>query len=348
MGDLVQTLPALTDAARAVPGIRFDWVVDESFSQVPAWHPRVEKVFPTALRRWNKNWLRSLKSGEPQQFLNELRRRKYDLIVDVQGEFKSALAARLARGPRRGYDSRAAHEWGAHFLYQKRFFVARGIHSIQRMRQLLSQAVGYDYDRDQVDYGLERSALGPPPLSLPEPYLVFVHSTSWPSKIWPEHFWRSLTETAIAAGLAVVLPWGDEAERERALRIAGEHRNAVVLPQLSITEKASIIARARATVGLDTGLSHIAAAFDVPSVTLYGATDPLLVGATGKHQVHLASKFECIKCHETECSYEKAADFKPACFVEISPEKVWHALQELLKTKSDEALTSRMEILAKA
>ena len=76
MGDLVQTLPALTDAARANPDIRFDWVVDESFSQVPAWHPRVEKVFPSAFRRWNKNWLRSLKSREPQEFLKQLRRQQ--------------------------------------------------------------------------------------------------------------------------------------------------------------------------------------------------------------------------------------------------------------------------------
>jgi len=336
MGDLVQTLPALTDAARANPDIRFDWVVDESFSQVPAWHPRVEKVFPSAFRRWNKNWLRSLKSREPQEFLKQLRRRKYDLIVDLQGEFKSALAARLARGPRCGYDARAAHEWGAHFLYQKKIFVPKGIHSIQRMRQSLSQALDYEYDPDQVDYGIESSSLGPPPPSLPEPYFVFVHSTSWPSKVWPEHYWRTLIETATATGFSVVLPWGDQAERQRALRIAAGHKDAVVLPPLSISEKAAIIARAQATVGLDTGLSHIAAAFAVPSVTLYGATDPLLVGATGKKQVHLTSEFECIKCHETVCSYQKPAEFKPACFVEITPGRVWQALQKLLTTKYDE------------
>src|SRR5947207_15823224 len=103
MGDLVQTLPALTDAAKAIPDIRFDWVVDESFSDVPRWHPRVEKVFATSFRRWSKNWIRALREREPQEFLKALRERKYDLIVDVQGEFKSALAARLARGPRAGY-----------------------------------------------------------------------------------------------------------------------------------------------------------------------------------------------------------------------------------------------------
>ena len=137
------------------------------------------------------------------------------------------------------------------------------------------------------------------------------------------------------------MPWGDEAERHRSIKIAAQQKDAVVLPQLSISEKASIIARAQATVGLDTGLSHIAAAFAVPSVTLYGATDPLLVGATGKHQVHLASEFECIKCHEKNCSYEKPAAFKPACFIELTPEKVWQTLQELLTTKTDWALTEK-------
>src|SRR5207302_9863464 len=146
MGDLVQTLPALTDAARSIPDIRFDWVVDESFSHVPRWHPRVEKVFATAFRRWNKNWPSALSNREPQDFLKALRCQKYDLIVDVQGEFKSALAARLARGPRYGYDARAAHEWGAHLLYQKTFSVPKGIHSIQRMRKLMSLALNYDYD----------------------------------------------------------------------------------------------------------------------------------------------------------------------------------------------------------
>jgi heptosyltransferase I len=83
-------------------------------------------------------------------------------------------------------------------------------------------------------------------------------------------------------------------------------------------------------VGLDTGLSHIAAGFDIPSVTIYGATDPFLVGATGQHQTHVVSNFECVKCHEVECLYGKPAAFKPACFVEITPEHIWLELQTLL------------------
>ena len=171
-------------------------------------------------------------------------------------------------------------------------------------------------------------------MTVTEPYVLFIHSTSWTSKNWPEEYWRALTKRATTVGLRVILPWGDEAERQRALRIAQEQGRAIVLPQLSISEKASIISDARATVGLDTGLSHIAAALDVPSVTIYGATDPLLVGATGKHQIHLASSFECVKCHEHECFYQGATEFKPACLVEITVERVWRELQGLLNGRA--------------
>ncbi len=327
MGDLVQTLPALTDAARAIPGITFDWVADESFAQVPAWHKNVQTVIPSAFRRWRKSWPQALKSREPQEFLRKVRTQKYDLVIDLQCELKSALASRLARGVRCGYESRAVHEWGAQFAYQKKFFVPKDRHSIQRMRQLMANALGYEYAESEIDYGIDRARLGPVSVRLPERFLVFIHSTSWASKCWPEFYWQDLARKAISAGFSVVLPWGDEGERERALRIANGLDGVIVLPSLSISEKAAIINRACATVGLDTGLSHIAAALDIGSVTIYGATDPLLVGAMGKHQIHMVSGFECVACHDTQCTYTGVAEFKPACLVEITPDNVWQKLE---------------------
>jgi heptosyltransferase-1 len=329
MGDLVQTLPALTDASIAIPGIRFDWAVDESFAQIPAWHTHVENVFAASLRRWGQNLRQAVSSGEFQPFLKSLRTHRYDFVVDVQGEWKSAAVARFARGPTFGYDARSVHEWGAHTLYSKRFAVPKGRHSLQRMRQLLSQALGYAFVEEQIGYGIDRTRLVDvsPLLS---PYVVFIHSTAWESKNWPERYWLELADTVMAAGLKVVLPWGTEEERQKAERIAAGDSRAVVLPQLTISEKASVIARAEATVGLDTGLSHIAAALGVPSVTIYGATDPALVGAMGNNQVHVASNFECVGCHEVRCNYEGPAQFKPACFVGLRPDQVWLHLEPFL------------------
>lgn len=330
MGDLVQTLPALTDAARALPEIRFDWVMDESFAQVASWHPRVETVIESAFRRWRRAPRHALKSGELRAFWRKLRQQKYDLIVDVQGELKSALAARLARGPRTGYDRRAVHEWGAQFMYGRQFFVAKEQHSIQRMRQLLAQALAYSYDERTLDYGIDRTRLGPVKLPLPAPYVVFIHSTSWASKCWALEYWQELATQATRAGLGVVLPWGNEAERRRAMQIAGLNRRAFVLPPMSITEKGAVIARAEATVGLDTGLSHIAAALDIPSVTLYGATDPHRCGALGGNQIHLTADFACLNCHQSTCTYKGATAVSPACLAGIKPARVWLALQQLM------------------
>jgi heptosyltransferase-1 len=322
MGDVVHTMPALSDAVQANPSLRFDWAVDESFSQIPGWHRSVDQVFPIALRRWRGDLASQTGRAEARAFLKTFRAEKYDLIVDLQGEFKSAFVARLARGIRAGYDGAAAREWGAHVSYRQRYNVPKGAHSMSRMRRLLSQALAYDYDENLVDYGIERGRLLPAPMPLNRPYVVLIHSTSWVSKNWPEHYWRELAQKLTAAGFSIVLPWGSEDERERSSRIAGDKTNSIVLPQLSISEKASIIGGAAATVGLDTGLSHIAAALGVPSVTLYGATDPNLCGTIGENQIQLASGFECVKCHETECTFA-GATFKPACFEEIRPDNVW-------------------------
>jgi heptosyltransferase-1 len=336
MGDVVHTLPALTDAARAIPEIQFDWAVDESFADIPAWHARVEKVFPVALRRWRSGLSSPSGRAEAKDSLRELRAFSYDAIVDLQGEFKSAFIARLAKGKRYGYSGVSAREWGAHTVYRQKIDVAKGAHSMSRMRALLSQALGYSYDQKDVDYGIDQARLPASSLKIDRPYVVFIHSTSWTSKNWPEQYWRELAASVSSAGYSVVLPWGSADERERSEKIAGREANRIVLPQLSISEKASIIGRASATVGLDTGLSHIAAALSIPSVTLYGATDPNLCGAIGENQIHIRSDFECVGCHETTCSFTQS-HFKPACFESLTPSTVWRQLEQLLGTsvKSD-------------
>jgi lipopolysaccharide heptosyltransferase I len=329
MGDVVHTLPALSDAARANPLIRFDWAIGEAFAQIPSWHRNVEKVFPVDLRRWRGQLFSSSGRSELRASLSALRKESYDFIVDLQGEFKSAFVALLAKGRRLGYDGASAREWGAHFSYHREIPVPKGTHSMSRMRQLLSDALSYSYDQSSVDYGIDRGQLIRNPLHIRQPYLVFIHSTSWAAKNWPEHYWKELAERVLPMGFTVVLPWGSEAERERSERIAGNHRDIIVLPPLTISEKASIIDHASATVGLDTGLSHIAAALGVPSLTLYGATDPNLCGTIGPDQIHIASDFECVKCHQSECSFA-GAKFKPACFENLSPDHVCKQLEMLM------------------
>ena len=111
MGDVLHTLPALTDAMQAMPDIRFDWVVEEGFAQIPSWHPAVERVLPVAIRRWRKAWFSAPVKAERRAFRDALRAVNYDAVIDAQGLVKSAaLVTRLARGVKHGMDWQTARE----------------------------------------------------------------------------------------------------------------------------------------------------------------------------------------------------------------------------------------------
>ncbi|MGX5221079.1 lipopolysaccharide heptosyltransferase I [Pseudomonas segetis] len=286
LGDVVHTLPALTDAARAIPGIQFDWVVEEGFAEIPAWHPAVAQVIPVAIRRWRKNLLQTWKNGEWSRFKARLRETRYDLVIDAQGLLKSALLTRYVDAPVAGLDRDSAREPIACRFYDRRYAVPREQHALERVRQLFAQALGYSLAGHGADYGLDRVAMAG---DVGEPYLLFLHGTTWASKHWPEANWRELVGLMNQQGRAVRLPWGNEAEKARAERIVSGFDKAQVLPKLNLAGMAKVIAGAQACVAVDTGLGHLAAALDVPSISLYGPTLPGRVGAYGRSQVHLCA-----------------------------------------------------------
>lgn len=288
MGDVLHALPAITDAKKAFPKIKFDWLVEEGFAEIPAWHPAVNKVIPVAMRRWRKNWFKSLMSDEFKEFRQNLRVEKYDAVVDMQGLVKSAVLTKMARGKKIGLDKNSLWESLARVAYQEKVSVNPNQHAIVRMRQLLSRALSYTFSKP-VDYGLQAFKA-----SLQEkkskPYVLFIHGTSRDDKCWAEEKWCELAEKVIEKGYDIKIPWGSEKEHQRAKNIAAVSDNIEVLPKLNLAKVAYYIANAHSAVAVDTGLGHLAAAFATPCVSLYGPTDPADIGALGDQQIHLRTE----------------------------------------------------------
>lgn len=282
LGDLVHTLPALTDAHRARPDLRFDWLCEKSFAEIPAWHPAVECVISCEMRRWRNNLWQTWRHREWQAFRTALRARSYDLVLDAQGLLKSALLAQQARGPVVG----TARERAARLLYDRHIAIPRNDHAVERQRNLFAQALDYPRPMAAPDYGLRRDQFAKP--DLPQPYVVFLHATTWPTKCWLDGHWQDLGRWLVRQGYKVVLPWGSEQEHQTAQRIAVAF-GGLVLPRMNLSAVAGVLAHAKAVVGVDTGLAHLAAAVGTPSVTLYGPTLPALTGTVGQHQMHLGS-----------------------------------------------------------
>lgn len=284
MGDVLHALPALTDAMHAIPGIRFDWVVEEGFAQIPSWHPAVDRVLPVAIRRWRKHWFGSQVREERVVFKRALQSREYDAVIDAQGLMKSAaLVTRLAKGEKHGQDSRSAREPFASWWYDKRHEVSKQQHAVQRTRELFAKSLGYELPATTGDYAIAQHFTQALPADA-DRYLVFLHATTRDNKHWPEDHWRELIGLMQPSGLKIKLPWGAEHEHQRAVRLADGFDFVEVLPRLTLEQVARTLAGARAVVSVDTGLSHLTAALDRPNITLYGPTDPGLIGGYGKNQ----------------------------------------------------------------
>lgn len=326
LGDIIHTLPALTDAGKAIPGIQFDWVVEQPFAEIPAWHPLVHKVIPVAVRHWRKRPLQTWRSAEWRQFYTLLRSTQYDVVIDAQGLVKSALLTCLARGKRAGLNFQSAKESVASLFYHQTYAVDPKQHAVTRVRQLFALALGYTRPATAPTYGLDSCRL-PLPAQEYHRYVVFLHGTTWTTKHWPEEYWHQLAQQVVDAGYQLLLPWGNDIERQRAERITNNLVNGRVLPKMTLLEIAGILSRAKAIVAVDTGLGHLAAALNVPTVNLYGPTNPIFTGTAGSSQLHLAARFACAPCLQKECTFKGAATVQPPCFAQVSPDKVWQALK---------------------
>lgn len=328
MGDLIHTMPALTDAANAIPGIQFDWVVEDVFASIPAWHPAVNTVIPVALRRWRKGFFSAKTWSEWRALRRKLRANQYDLVLDAQGLVKSALVVRLARGPRVGLDWSSARESLASLAYQRTCTVNFYQHAVLRMRELFSQALGYAMPTSEPDFGLRREQFK---LEAPsKPYLVFLHGTTWASKLWPQTYWMQLADIAKSQGLQIKMSGGNQEEMARAQTIADYCSAVQVLPRLDIPGMAALLANAKAAVAVDTGFGHLAAALGVPTVSIYGSTNAEYTGALGPASKLLSAQFSCSPCLNRTCSYKPLTAVTPACYETVPPLKVWGALSSYL------------------
>lgn len=276
LGDVIHNLPVVSDLKHAFPELQIDWVVEESFADIPRLHPGVSQVIPVALRRWRKRLWRPATWKEIGAAREQLASTAYDCILDTQGLLKSALIARQARGLKLGHNRDSAREALAARCYDASFFVPKTLHAVERNRRLAAAALGYSLG-PELDYGL-----APVRAELSGASVVLLTATSRADKLWPEMHWVNLGRALASRGLTPLLPSGSAQERERARRIAAQIPGAQAVPSMGLQDLATLLGHARLVVGVDTGLSHLAVAMNTPTLALYTATDPALTGVLGQ------------------------------------------------------------------
>ena len=280
LGDVIHNLPIIADICVHFPNIQIDWLVEESFADIPKLHPKVNQVITVAVRRWRKALFTTSSScsatwHEMKSAKHKIAQTQYDMVLDTQGLLKSGLMASFANGVKHGYHQDSVREPLASYFYDVKHQVSLKQHAVTRNRALAASALGYATPDHAPHYGITASE---PTIRFNQDYIIGLHGTSRDSKLWPTEYWVSVGRALETQKLDLLLPWASDAELSRAQYIARQLNNAVVLPKCTIAELASVIHQANAAIGVDTGLSHLAVALSRPTIALYTDTNPALTG----------------------------------------------------------------------
>lgn len=279
LGDVIHNMPLLADVHRHFPHAQIDWVVEEAYTDLIGLNPHVRTIIPIALRRWRKRiWSPSIRK-EIAEFYRRLRSVQYDLVLDTQGLLKTGLVmqmARLAPNGRRVGLANATEDSGYEPL--SRLFHTMSVpvdlraHAIERGRAVAAAALGYTAN-DEIEFALQAPAASALlPWNESDEYAVFFHGTAGADKQWPIDSWREIASALATRGMPVLLPWGNQKERVRAQQIVAQFPHAQVLPQMPLMDAIALAQRAALAIGLDTGLTHVAAAYCRPTIELYIAS----------------------------------------------------------------------------
>ena len=285
LGDVVHTLPAVMDMQAAFPNAQIDWVVERGFAPLAARCQVVHRVIPCQLRRWRKDPWSPTTRAEWRAFKTDLQQDAYDAVLDLQGLTKSALVSWLARttpgGKRYALANRtegSGYERPTRWVADVAVRVTPHIHAVDRARVLCAQALGYAVPA-HVNYGL--GSVDAHTTLQPKPWVVLVHGTSRADKEWPLAHWFELGQRFKLMGLDVALPHGNEVERIRSEALAEMLPGAVVWPRLSLDDLTADMAQCVGVIGVDSGLSHIAVALDLPHVQIYNFDTAWRTGPVG-------------------------------------------------------------------
>ncbi|MFJ3044273.1 lipopolysaccharide heptosyltransferase I [Herbaspirillum chlorophenolicum] len=278
LGDVVHNMPMVADISRHFPGAQIDWVVEEGYASLVRLNPHVRNIIPIALRRWRKTLFSAATRAEISAFRRALRAEQYDVVFDTQGLLKTSVVMRMARlapgGKRVGLANAtegSGYEPISRIFHDQSIKVGLHTHAVMRARLVAADALGYTLGDVAAapDFALQAPQQQRLSWMPDQPYAVFFHGTARAAKQWPQAEWIGLGHALSERGLPVLLPWGGKKEQQAAQALAAQIPGAQVLPALPLMEAVSLVQQARLVVGLDTGLTHIAAAYCKPTVELY-------------------------------------------------------------------------------
>jgi heptosyltransferase-1 len=241
----------------------------------------IDRIIPFGLRRWKKELLNQATWREFFAFKSQLQEVSYDVVIETQGLLKSAVVCALAKKSPGAVVAGLAnatefsgYEPLARLFYNQALQVPAQCHAVDRSRWVACSAMDWPLlKRSEAPHFYPPEFVGHIPacsiLGLKNPYVLFFHSTARAAKRWSNSDWVALGKMLSSKGYQVVMPWGNGFEEAISQDLAEQIPGAFVPPRFSIEDSFSVIASAALTIGVDTGLTHLAAVLGKPTIEIY-------------------------------------------------------------------------------
>jgi len=326
IGDVVMTLPAVAAVRKMWPRARISILAKPWVAEVYRLSPDVDEIIP--FEEPGRH------AGIPGKWrlAGELRRERFDCAILLQNAIEAAIIARLAGIPLRvGYNSDGRGALLTHSV--RRIPEIRRVHQIDYYLAMIAAVGCPAADRDIrlspgsdyaataeslfTQYGLEPNR----PLIGIAPGAAFGPAKKW----FPERFAAVVDRLIDDIGAQTVL-FGSTGDRESTTAVAQSARHPLtdVAGKTTLREAIAVIARCNLFLSNDSGLMHIAGALGIPTIAIFGSTNPATTSPAGKKSVVIHHDVECAPCLKPVCP----TDFR--CMEMIGVEEVFAAAQKLL------------------
>jgi lipopolysaccharide heptosyltransferase I len=363
VGDVVHTFPVANRLRRRYPTARIDWVVKPSIAELVRHHPAINNVVlyadHAASHPWQSGWAAI---AAARRLFAELRAAEYELVIDLQGQLRTALLTLATGAPLRiGFDRPRAEVWraserqlpalarrhawqgareGSWLAYTHRLPIPTlDMHAVDRylrfvsMPGLVEDAVDFSFTIPDGSAARASRLLGDHLGDIGDaPLAVIAPGTMWETKRWNSDSFAEVARQLMRKNFAVVLI-GSKGEGAVCRQVAEAAPGAANLAGLTtLTELAAIVRRAAICVTNDSGPMHLAVALNRPVVSVFGPTDSLWIGPYGRSGAVLEASLACSPCYLRRLS---RCPHQHACMRSISADAVIDRIETILTSQSD-------------
>ncbi len=335
IGDVVHALPFLEVLKKSYPDSRIDWLVEEEASQVISGHPAINRIIISGRKRWQKEILDPSKflknSSEAIRFYKELRFSSYDIVIDLQGLFRSGFLTALSRGKRK-IGMSGAREGASFFLKEPPVAVDYDQHAIDRYLKIAGQlGCNTDIRKGQIPVSEQDKKLADgifASFSEVKPLIAVNPMAKWKTKLWKPDKFSQLAEKLQKEIECRIIFTGSGQDRpiiEEIIKQTGGRQDEIInlAGRTGLKELAYLYSGCSVLICTDTGPMHIAAAMGCRVVALFGPTSPLRTGPYGNGHMIIRSGIDCSPCFKKECGNTK-------CMEDITVDAVFDSVRSII------------------